>query len=206
MRSFATARRLAAHWLVDFPPLYIATIALVAGDALGNAGVYIPLAVAIAIALIATAAYLTAHPAAGIALAFIAIAAAATVPVTGLLEPPRGPHTLYRFADDSKVTIEGVLVREPEHADGGRTYLQLRVERAGAAVATPVPARTRAATGAAVPVTSRTGTEGTAPVSVMPGPARTRAELTAKRPRVVVRITPTRWRTWTGREWHPRYR
>ena len=32
------------------------------------------------------------------------------------------------------------------------------------------------------------------------------AKLTAKRPRVVVRITPTRWRTWTGREWHPRYR
>lgn len=36
-------RSLAAHWLVDFPPLYIATIALVAGDALGNAGVYVPL-------------------------------------------------------------------------------------------------------------------------------------------------------------------
>lgn len=81
MRSFATARRLAAHWLVDFPPLYFATIALVIGDALGNAGVYVSLDVAIAIALIATAAYLTAHPAAGIALAFIAIGAAATVPV-----------------------------------------------------------------------------------------------------------------------------
>lgn len=32
------------------------------------------------------------------------------------------------------------------------------------------------------------------------------ASLTAGRPRVVVRITPTRWRTWTSREWHPRYR
>lgn len=32
------------------------------------------------------------------------------------------------------------------------------------------------------------------------------AERTLGRPRVLVRLTPTRWRTWTGREWHPRYR
>jgi PPOX class probable F420-dependent enzyme len=32
------------------------------------------------------------------------------------------------------------------------------------------------------------------------------AKLTAERPRFVIRITPHRWRTWTGREWHPRYR
>lgn len=32
------------------------------------------------------------------------------------------------------------------------------------------------------------------------------AEHTLGRPRVLVRLTPTRWRTWTGREWHPRYR
>lgn len=32
------------------------------------------------------------------------------------------------------------------------------------------------------------------------------AERTLGRPRVLVRITPTRWRTWTGQEWHPRYR
>jgi PPOX class probable F420-dependent enzyme len=32
------------------------------------------------------------------------------------------------------------------------------------------------------------------------------AEKTLGRPRVLVRLTPTRWRTWTGREWHPRYR
>lgn len=34
----------------------------------------------------------------------------------------------------------------------------------------------------------------------------TYAARTARRPRVLVRITPTRWRTWTGQEWHPRYR
>jgi PPOX class probable F420-dependent enzyme len=32
------------------------------------------------------------------------------------------------------------------------------------------------------------------------------AERTLARPRVLVRITPTRWATWTGGEWHPRYR
>lgn len=32
------------------------------------------------------------------------------------------------------------------------------------------------------------------------------AERTLGRPRVLVRLTPTRWRTWTGQEWHPRYR
>jgi len=32
------------------------------------------------------------------------------------------------------------------------------------------------------------------------------AEKTFGRPRVLVRLSPTRWRTWTGREWHARYR
>ncbi len=32
------------------------------------------------------------------------------------------------------------------------------------------------------------------------------AEKTLGRPRVLVRLTPIRWRTWTGREWHARYR
>jgi PPOX class probable F420-dependent enzyme len=32
------------------------------------------------------------------------------------------------------------------------------------------------------------------------------AARTHERPRVLVRIRPTRMRTWTGQEWHPRYR
>jgi PPOX class probable F420-dependent enzyme len=32
------------------------------------------------------------------------------------------------------------------------------------------------------------------------------AERTLDRPRVLVRVTPTTWTSWTGREWHPRYR
>jgi PPOX class probable F420-dependent enzyme len=34
----------------------------------------------------------------------------------------------------------------------------------------------------------------------------TYAARTAQRPRVLVEIRPTRWRSWTGQEWHPRYR
>ncbi|HEV8439870.1 MAG TPA: pyridoxamine 5'-phosphate oxidase family protein [Methylomirabilota bacterium] len=32
------------------------------------------------------------------------------------------------------------------------------------------------------------------------------AERTVARPRVLVTLTPTRWTSWTGGEWHPRYR
>src|SRR5438034_1167633 len=32
------------------------------------------------------------------------------------------------------------------------------------------------------------------------------AARTAQRPRMLVRVVPERWRTWTGQEWHPRYR
>lgn len=32
------------------------------------------------------------------------------------------------------------------------------------------------------------------------------ADRTLDRPRVLVRLTPTHWTSWTGREWHPRYR
>jgi hypothetical protein len=32
------------------------------------------------------------------------------------------------------------------------------------------------------------------------------AERTLRRPRVLVRLRPTRWLSWTGREWHARYR
>jgi hypothetical protein len=32
------------------------------------------------------------------------------------------------------------------------------------------------------------------------------AERTLDRPRVLVSLSPVRWTSWTGREWHPRYR
>ncbi len=105
---------------------------MVAGDALGNAGYYSSLGFAIALALAAAATFIAARPEIGIAVSFIAIAAAATIPVQNLLEPIHGAATLYRFADDSAVTIEGLIIRQPERVEGGREYLYVRVERAGA--------------------------------------------------------------------------
>jgi hypothetical protein len=34
----------------------------------------------------------------------------------------------------------------------------------------------------------------------------TYAARTAVRPRVLITVRPRRWRSWTGPEWHPRYR
>jgi competence protein ComEC len=112
---------------------------LVTGDALGNAGLYVPIGFAIALALAAAAAFLAARPQIGIAIAFVAIAAAATIPVRNLIAPMHGPATLYRFADDAAVTVEGLIVREPERLEDGRSYLYVRIERAGADAATLLP-------------------------------------------------------------------
>jgi competence protein ComEC len=71
-------------------------------------------------------------PSLGIAVAFIAIVAAATIPVRNLLVPTHGPTTLYRFTDDAAVTLDGLIVREPERIEDGRSYLYVRAERAGA--------------------------------------------------------------------------
>jgi competence protein ComEC len=128
----------ATNWLTNFPPLYLATIALVVGDALGNAGIYIPIGFAIALAIVVAAGFLAARPTIGIAVAFIAIATAATIPVRNLIAPTHGPATLYGFADGAAITVEGLIVREPQRVEDGRTYLYVRVERAGAAALLPV--------------------------------------------------------------------
>jgi competence protein ComEC len=117
--------------LLETPPLYIASFAVVAGDALGNCGLWMPLWCAALIALAAGALFLAAHPAFATATATIAIVAAATIPAHQMLAPPEGPTSLARFADGAIVTLEGRVVRAPEHAGGDRTYLYLRVDRAG---------------------------------------------------------------------------
>src|SRR5258708_37577976 len=67
------------------------------------------------------------------ALVLAGLVAAATIPVHHLLEPPGGATSLTRFADDSTITVEGYVVREPERVEGerDRIHLDLRTERAG---------------------------------------------------------------------------
>jgi len=111
----------------------------VAGDGLGNFGLYLPLAGAIAAALAATALFLARRPALGIAIALAGIAAASTIPVHELLAPAPDGVNIRRFADGARVTIEGALVREAEPYHG-RTHLFVGVERAGETGAAMQPA------------------------------------------------------------------
>ncbi|MFI5352641.1 MAG: DNA internalization-related competence protein ComEC/Rec2 [Candidatus Binatales bacterium] len=124
----------------EIPPIYCVALAIVAGDGLGNLGAGLPLSCAIIAAIGAAALLLARHPAAGISIALLGIAAASTIPVHELLAPPLGSVSIRRFADGARVTIEGRLVREAEPYHG-RTHLYVGVERAGEAPAAMQPAR-----------------------------------------------------------------
>lgn len=114
------------------PQLYGVTAAVIAGDAAGNLGVAIPLWIAAAIAFGAAALMAARRPVAGLIAAYMALAAAATIPISRLLNPTGGPYSLARFADGSTLTIVGRITREPERESGDRTYLFVATTRAGA--------------------------------------------------------------------------
>ena len=111
------------RWLLETPPLYTVTLAIVAGDALGNCGVFLPLWIGIALAVSATVLFMASCPTLATAIALAGISAAATVPVHQLLYPRNNPAAITRFADNSMVTVEGRLVREPEAVGIDRAYL-----------------------------------------------------------------------------------
>jgi competence protein ComEC len=138
--------RAAAQWLAGIPPIYWVAIAIVAGDGLGNFGLYLPLSFSIGAALTAATLFCAARPGLGTALALAAITAAATVPVHDLLKPPPGAATIRRFADGDLITVEGRLVREAEPYHG-RTHLYVAVERAGETSPAPRSATGQATTG-----------------------------------------------------------
>ncbi len=112
------------------PPIYAVAIAILAGDALGNLHVAMPLWPAIAFALAALILFLDSRPNLGLSIAYVAIVFAAAASVTRLLEPAPSPQSIRNFADGSHLTIEGHLYREPERESyGGRLYTA--VDRAG---------------------------------------------------------------------------
>jgi len=117
----------------DTPPLYLVTLAVVSGDALGNLVGFVPLGLAAAVGATAALMFLFGQRTAGMVLALLAITGAATASVRPLLEPADGPTSLNRFADDSVVTVEGYLIRAAERVAGerDRQRLYLRVEQAG---------------------------------------------------------------------------
>ena len=134
----------------DTPPLYLVTLAVVAGTLWATLAGLFRCGLATAVGATAAAMFLLGQRTAGMLLALLAIAGAATASVRPLLEPADGPTSLNRFADDAVVTVEGYLISAAERVAGerDRQRLYLRVERAGA------PATLLAPTGGVVRITT----------------------------------------------------
>ena len=111
-------------------PIYAVAIAVVAGDALGNFHVAIPLWLASALAAFALGAFLAARRTLGLAFAYLAIALRRDCRGRERARSLRVPRTASpTMVEGSRVTIEGRVYRESEHeAYGDRLYVT--VERA----------------------------------------------------------------------------
>ncbi len=116
----------------DIAPIYVVAGAIALGDGLGNFRVFAPGWLALALTVAAICGYLCARARLGFALAIIALAAAATIPVRELLAPAPAPNSIRDFPDGQKITLEGVLDRAPERLPG-LTHLYVAVDRAAAA-------------------------------------------------------------------------
>jgi competence protein ComEC len=123
-RSCWVAERLLLHT----PPLYLSTVAVIGGDALGNLHLFIPWWVAVGAAAAAAALFLYNRPVPAMAAAVLGLTCAATLPLSHLLDPDLSLQTVRRFPDGARVILEGWIVRAPEPQGGGRTYLSVDVQ------------------------------------------------------------------------------
>ncbi len=122
----ATSRDTGA-WFVRFPPVYAVAIAIVAGDALGNLGIFPPLWAGAVLGLGALALFLGSRRSVGVAMALGAILAASTVPAHRMLAPPDNPLSIRHMPDGAPVMVEGRLIREAERfPDRMRLYVEAR--------------------------------------------------------------------------------
>ncbi len=126
--------------LLDTPPLYLCTAALIGGDALGNLHVFVAASVAISAVIVAAALFLINRPAPGLVVALLGLISAATLPLNHLLAPDFSSQTVRRFPDGAHVTLEGWLVRAPENQAGGRTYLYIDVQNGMFSTSATMPA------------------------------------------------------------------
>jgi hypothetical protein len=126
--------------LLRTPPLYLSTAALIGGDALGNLHLFIPLWAAVVAATVAAALFLFNRPVPGTAVALLGLVSASTSPLNHLLAPDVSSQSVRRFPDGARVTLEGWLVREPEHQPGGRTYLCVDIQDGGFSSSMMLPA------------------------------------------------------------------
>jgi hypothetical protein len=133
-------RSTASRLLLQTPPLYLSTLALIAGDALGNCYVRAPLWAVVAAAVVAAILFLVNLPSPGIFIALLGLGSAASLPVRGLIAPEFSTQTVRRFTDGARVALEGWVAREPEAQGGGRTYLYVDVATAESSGAQKAPA------------------------------------------------------------------
>ncbi|MBV8773200.1 MAG: ComEC family competence protein, partial [Deltaproteobacteria bacterium] len=125
--------------LLETPPLYLSTLAIVPGDALGNSNVFFPWWIALAAATISAAFFLCDRRLPGMIVALFGLASAATLPVSQLLNPAFASQTIRRFPDGAGVTLEGRLVRQPEPQEHERKYLYIDVQNGALSSATMAP-------------------------------------------------------------------
>src|SRR6185437_15629382 len=92
------------------------TLAIISGDAAGNAHFYFPLWWGVMLGFGAAGAYLAVRPGLAAVLAFAALTATATVPVHQQLDAPHRA-VLGGLSDGSHVTIEGYLERAPQRVE-----------------------------------------------------------------------------------------
>jgi hypothetical protein len=130
------ARRL----LLQTPPLYLTTMALLGGDAIGNWHLFVPIWIVIAAAALALSLFLFNRPVLGMVVAIPGLICAATLPLHDLLEPDFSSQTVREFSDGAAVTLEGWVVRALEPQPGGHTYLYLDVQSGKSAASTMSPA------------------------------------------------------------------
>ncbi|HYB92097.1 MAG TPA: DNA internalization-related competence protein ComEC/Rec2 [Candidatus Binataceae bacterium] len=128
----------ARRWFERIAPIYLVAIAIALGDGLGNFRIFVAPWLVAALSAAALIAFLASLRSLGTAIALVAIAAAATVPVRNLLDPAYNAPKLRAFADGARITIEGTVIREPEDLPE-RTRLYVSVNRAGAAGAPLAP-------------------------------------------------------------------
>ena len=113
------------------PPLYLSTAALIAGDALGNLGVFVPVWAVVVTAIAAVAIFILNRPKPGVAVALLGLISAATIPLSNLLAPESKSQTVRQFRDGSLVSLEGWVVRAPENQGADRTYLYVNLQNSG---------------------------------------------------------------------------
>jgi predicted membrane metal-binding protein len=116
--------------LHEVAPIYLAAIAVLAGDALGVSLFAIPLWLAVTVAVAAAALYLRHASRAATMFAMLAIAAAMSTPAHETVAPPLIAESIRNYPDGVTLSVEGRIDRAPQRYPD-REYVFIDVDHAG---------------------------------------------------------------------------